>query len=552
MDQGKVGRPVDGSTPRAGSRSARLHSRRRRREQNAGRFFSLAALGTLIPGLGLLAAGRRGWGKFILTLVGLGFVAVVLVLILVPRNELAASAFDRSQLPMVAVGLIGLAIGWLVVAVSSLKALDTGRLPAGKRLAGALIVMVLSSLVVAPMAVGARYAWTQSNLIESISQGSVTAPVLEEEDPWEDKPRVNVLLLGGDAGKGRDGLRTDTVILASIDTETGDTTMISLPRNLERVPFATGTPAGDALDAQFPDGFTDYQPGNLEYVLFSVYRNAPGFVSPEVFAGSDDPGADAVKLAVAGALGVDVDYYVIADLAGFADIVDAIGGVTIDVNYPIPIGTKKLEGSGCTQARDWIEPGDNKKLEGLEALWFARARCSPGHPTFDYASVGGSDPIKDDYNRMERQRCVMGAIARAADPMAMLTKFQSLAAATEKNVKTDIPAGMFPAFAELGLKVKSGTLTSLTINRDVTNPGDPDYDHLHQVVEEALTPRPDIEESIEASTDTGTNESSEEPEESDGTAGTDEPSGGTGSEGGATDPTEEPDPEKPVDVTTAC
>ena len=548
MDQGKAGRSVDGSTPRAGSRRARLQSRRQRRETKAGRFFTLAALGTLIPGLGLLAAGRRGWGKFILTLVGFGLVAAVLVLIFVPFDELAARAFDRSQLGIVAAGLAVLAIAWLVVAVSSLKALDTGRLPPGKRLAGALIVTMLASVVIAPMAMGARNAWTQSNVIETISQGSATAPELKEEDPWEDKPRVNVLLLGGDAGKGREGLRTDTIILASIDTETGDTTMISLPRNLERVPFATGTPAGDALAAQFPTGFTDHTPGTLEFVLFSVYRNAPGYVSSEVFAGSDDPGADAVKLAVAGALGVDIDYYVIADLAGFADIVDAIGGITVDVNYPVPIGTKKVEGAGCTQARDWIEPGANQKLDGPEALWFARARCSPGHPTFDYASVGGSDPIKDDYNRMERQRCVMGAIAQAADPMALLTKFQSLAAATEKNIKTDIPAGMFPAFAELGLKVKSAKITSLTINRDVVNPGDPDYDHLHEVVEEALAPAPEIDDSIEAATAAGTSDATDEPQEPDATTGED----GDTSADSSSDPTETPDPEKPVDVTKAC
>jgi hypothetical protein len=101
---------VDNPTPRTGSRRARLQSRRRRREENAGRFFSLAALGTIIPGLGLLAAGRRGWGKFILTLVGLGFVAAVAVLIFVPRTRLAAGAFDRTRLGLVAIGLAVLAI----------------------------------------------------------------------------------------------------------------------------------------------------------------------------------------------------------------------------------------------------------------------------------------------------------------------------------------------------------------------------------------------------------------------------------------------------------
>ena len=56
----------------------------------------------------------------------------------------------------------------------------------------------------------------------------------EEVDPWAGTPRVNVLLLGGDAGPDRRGLRTDTVILASIDTATGNAVLFSLPRNLER------------------------------------------------------------------------------------------------------------------------------------------------------------------------------------------------------------------------------------------------------------------------------------------------------------------------------
>jgi anionic cell wall polymer biosynthesis LytR-Cps2A-Psr (LCP) family protein len=146
----------------------------------------------------------------------------------------------------------------------------------------------------------------------------------------------------------------------------------------------------------------------------------------------------------------------------------------------------------------------------------------------------------------------MGAIAQAADPMALLTQFQSLAAATEKNIKTDIPAGMFPAFAELGLKVKNAKITSLTINRDVVNPGDPDYDHLAQVVEEALTPAPDVDDSIEASTGAGTSDPSEAPQEQDGTNDEATDEDGDASSDPSSDPTETPDPEKPVDVATAC
>jgi hypothetical protein len=112
---------------------------------------------------------------------------------------------------------------------------------------------------------------------------------------------------------------------------------------------------------------------------------------------------------------------------------------------------------------------------------------------------------------------------------------------------------MFPAFAELGLKVQKASLTSLTINRNVINPGEPDYDHLHEVVQEALNPPPDLDDSIEASTGTGSGEATDE---SSGSADADEPTDTEGSDPSSPDagidPTEEPDPTAPVDVTTAC
>jgi anionic cell wall polymer biosynthesis LytR-Cps2A-Psr (LCP) family protein len=155
---------------------------------------------------------------------------------------------------------------------------------------------------------------------------------------------------------------------------------------------------------------------------------------------------------------------------------------------------------------------------------------------------------------MERQRCVMGALAKRANPMEMLPRFESLAAATEKNIKTDIPAELFPAFAELGLRVKDATLTSLAFTNDVIpDRTDPDYDHIHTLVQEALNPAPDLDESIEASANANSGDDTEEATES---TDTDESSESGGTDEAATDestdPTEEPDPEEPVDVSTAC
>ncbi len=538
---------------RGGSRRARLEARRRHRERHFGRFLGLTALGTLVPGAGLLAAGRRGWGKFFLTLVILGVLVIGTVLWRVPLSRLASSAFDQTQLALIAIGLVIVAAVWLIVAVASHKALEPDGLRAGQRLAGALVVVAMASLVVAPMAVGARYAWTQSNLIGNISRDSSTTPDLDSADPWADKPRVNVLLLGGDGGKIGENIRTDTVILASIDTDTGDTFMFSLPRNLQNVPF----PPGTELAERFPYGFQggpDEDPAF--YLLNAVYNEAPNHVSEAAFAGSEDPGADAVKMAVSAALGVDVDYYVIADLDGFQDIVDAMGGITLDVNYPIPIASQKLEGAGCSQPRDWILPGKDKHLDGAEALWFARARCAPDHP--DYPEFWGlNNPVVDDYNRMERQRCVIGAIANEAQPLNLLPKFEALASATEHNVATDIPADMFPAFAELGLKVKNASLVSLPFTKEVIDPANPDYEAMQTIVEEALTPDP--EPSTTAADETGSpDEGAGSPTEGAGDAagaeGTGESDTGAETSGSGTEPESTPSrtPDEPVDVSVAC
>ena len=98
-----------------------------------------------------------------------------------------------------------------------------------------------------PYEVG-RLAAIQRDLIAGVfDDDGQSATVVDKPNPFGGKERVNVLLLGGDGGPGREGVRTDTVIVASIDTHTGDTTLFSLPRNLENLPFPAGQPAGRGL-----------------------------------------------------------------------------------------------------------------------------------------------------------------------------------------------------------------------------------------------------------------------------------------------------------------
>ena len=202
-----------------------------------------------------------------------------------------------------------------------------------------------------------------------------------------------------------------------------------LPRN--RRPVETPTfhaPYEPLLTANLAPGVFHGYGDPAVHMLNAVYGQVPA-LHPGVLGTSDNEGADALKQAVGGSLGLDVDYYVLVNLLGFRELVDAMGGVTVNINDPVPIGGNTDLG---IPPDGYLEPGPDQRLDGFEALWYSRGR---------YGS--------DDYQRMERQRCMVDAIVDEADPLTLLRRYQQLAATGKEIVRTDIPAALMPAFVEL-------------------------------------------------------------------------------------------------------
>jgi LCP family protein required for cell wall assembly len=376
---------------------------------------------------------------------------------------------DPAALLWIIVGIVGVWALWIALICRTYTRHRAHTASGPLRVLGVLGVAVMCGAVTAPMAVGAKYAVVQRDLIGSVfgEEVSATAPKVTAANPWGKRDRVNVLLLGGDGAVHRPGVRTDSVILASISTKTGRTILFSLPRNLRNVPFKEGSKLAEV----YPNGFTDgSSEPNANYFLNAVYRDVPA-LHPGILGKSDNEGADAVKLAAAGALGIRVDYYVLVNLAGFQRLVDAMGGITVNINEPVPIG-------GNTDAHippdDYLQPGPNQRLNGFQALWFTRGR---------YGS--------SDYQRMERQRCAINAIAEEASPVKMLKRYTKLAATSKDIVRTDIPAKLLPAFVDLAGKVKGKPIKSVSFElSDEFNPNDPDFDYMHAAVQAALNPPP--------------------------------------------------------------
>ncbi|WP_157676910.1 LCP family protein [Auraticoccus monumenti] len=481
-------------------------------------------LGALLPGAGLIRAGHRVAGGIVLGI----FLAAVLGLglwALVGRSSLLAVAVDPSSLNALSAALAVVAVLWVAVIVTTNLALRPRGLATAQRALSGVLVAVLAFVVAAPMAVAARYSHDQAGVVASLfkSQGdskSATRPTVEpgQADPWAGTERLNVLLLGGDSGDGRsesDGIRTDTVIVASVDTSTGDTTLISLPRNTARMPF----PDGSELDEIYPNGFYDgYDGDNQEYALNAMYSRIPA-ENPGAVGETDHEGADVLKVSVSEALGLDIDYYALVDLDGFAEMVDALGGITVNINTHVPVGGNTDRGIYPDR---WLEPGENVHLKGWDALWFARGR------------YGG-----DDFKRMGRQRCVVDAVIKQANPQTIITRYEAIARASKDIAQTDVPQEMLPALLELALRAKDGKSRSvLFVNGEQGFiSANPDWTAVRKRVAKALDETEQKPRTSEASSEpTGAEESpSAEPSDSP------EPSASSSADGGSTsspEPTE--------------
>jgi LCP family protein required for cell wall assembly len=423
--------------------------------------------------------GRAKLGAFVMTM-SAGLLGLGVLMALTRRNQLIQFFVDPSQLLIATGVLLALALCWIGVIVSSHKLLRPVGASGAGRAVGSAFVGLLCFGIAVPTSVGAQNVMAQRDLVGSVfasenNSKSATRPKVNQQDPWANTRRRNILLLGGDDGVGRTGVRTDTVMVASIDTKTGDTALVSMSRNWMRMPF----PAGSPLHKKFPTGWWDPSLGNVEqpaYYLDSMYDIIPkqykGILGP-----SDNEGADVLKVSVGEALGLNIAYYMQVNLKGFQSIVDALGGITVNVNYKVPIGGDYGTGPGANKAKlpgGYILPGPNKKLDGFHALWFARGR------------YGLSDP-----SRQERQRCAIHAIVNSANPTTLVTKYQQIASASKQLLRTDIPQEILPAFIELGLKVKNAKVSNVDLDRlkNFPNGKDPNYAGMREIVAKATRPK---------------------------------------------------------------
>lgn len=407
----------------------------RRTESRSPNPLVAAAASALLPGLGQLLAGDRKKAR---TLLVVDVVVIVILLFFFHDKVSVLTAFVKPT-SMALLMIVNIAVlSFRVWAADDAYRSASTSGPATSRLAALTAVVFIGAFLLMPHVVFGYYDLVQYSLITTVFDGgeasgtttsttaagsqnasggssttSSTTTTVVEQTPWDDLDRLNILLLGGDFGVGRTGIRTDTMITVSIDPKTGEAAMFQVPRNWTYAPL--------------PDGMGIWDCNCYPELINELWIQ--GEQHPEAFPGPGEPPENAVKGVISEFLGIPIHYYALVNLDGFVDIIDAIGGVDmyvperiVDDEYPL------LDGS---LTRLVIEAGE-QHMDGEEALAYARTRHADS-----------------DYYRMSRQRCVLEAAMEQTDPTSLILNFGKFADVIKNTTTTDIPLDLLPKLVEL-------------------------------------------------------------------------------------------------------
>jgi len=422
------------------------------------RAFVLVLLTLLVPGSAQLVAGDRKLGRTALrvTLCVWALVLLAVVLLLLNRSLVISIVTNPVTSLVLVVLLAALALGWALLFLNTLRIIRPVLLAPKARPAVGIALVVALVLGSGSFGYAAYLLNVGRNAIGSIfSSGPAIKPV---------DGRYNFLMMGGDAGDDRTGRRPDSLSVLSVDAETGQTAIISVPRNFQNAQFSADSP----MHALYPDG---YDCG--DECLINAINTEVTDEHANLYPGVADPGAQATLEAVSGTLGMQIQAYVLVDMDGFSKLIDAMGGIRIKAGGWVPISGETIDEANGIHGMPlgWIPAGDNK-LDGYHALWYGRSR-----------------EFVDDYARIARQQCVQQAMLKQLDPATLLSKFEDIASAGTKVVDSNISSSQLGSFLDLAIKARGKDVKRLTIGPpdfDASFSTNPNFGQIHDRVDQLL------------------------------------------------------------------
>lgn len=393
-----------------------------------------ALLSFVFPGLGQTYAGRAGAALLLalpVLLLGVAVTAVATGTIGAIRNSVLSSDFLVGVMALNAVLLV-----WRGIAIAHAGLTPWPRIQGHDRRTALMVVTGLLVLSLGMHAwVGAVIVQLDDTLGQVFSRndrgglgvappddgGERDEPVNEPTFRWDGTDRINVLMLGTDATPGRDAVLTDVILVVSVDPVDRTAVMISVPRDTAFVPLPD--------DALFTDGLF---PEKVN-ALAARASAAPESWCPDL---ADDPeacGLRTIERSVGLYLGIEIHHYALVDMAGFAEMIDAVGG--LDLCLPGRLVDPDFDGSLENQTADepLMLPAGCHLYNGLDALAYARSRKGW------IEMPDGERVAQSDFERNERQQRVLLALRRELAEADTLLELPGLLRAIARTVSTDFP-----------------------------------------------------------------------------------------------------------------
>ena len=266
---------------------------------------------------------------------------------------------------------------------------------------------------------------------------------------------LHILLIGLDSTRNLGSMNTDVIIVAAINKDTNQVSLLSIPRDL--------------------------------WVYIPTYGWSRINIAHKIGHRTGYPGGGPGLLAdtIAMNFGLPTDHWVRVDFRGFAQVVDALGGVDMTVNCPVNLRYKPP--TSDTEEEMILDPGVYH-MDGATALRYVRTRR------------GGSD-----FDRARRQHQFLKAVWAQTKSPDMLLKIPSLWSALQGAYETDLSLVDVVSLAPLALDLQPQRIRSRYINSRYTDDWRnaegwrvllPKYDEIQKLVTSLYAPPPATEDRI--------------------------------------------------------
>jgi polyisoprenyl-teichoic acid--peptidoglycan teichoic acid transferase len=436
------------------------------------------SLSLVAPGAGQLALGMRRRGRAML-----GITGTLLLVAMWQRSRGMASAAELLVHPRATatllVGSAALALFHLYATLDAFRSGFGGVAPPPTQRAAMLgtagVLVSLSIAAVSPHVVAAHYTLVLGETLERVFADRPTATSADGETAadgapgpvdvevadagrWLEKDRFSVAVLGSDAHPTRSGARLDALLVVSVDPGAGRTTVFSVERHLRDFP----------LPGRLAGPWEDHCRGLAQgwELLNALYRCGDEVLVDEVarlYPDAPDPAAAAVAGALGELLALPIDHYVMVDMQGFVALVDAFGGIRLDLDGPV-------SADGCDWRSFDVRPtGD--ELDGKAALALVRER----------KGTSSAD-------RMGRQRCLLAGVAQEVEASSLLWRFGTVAGVLREHLATSLPMDELPDLIALLGHIDRDQIETVGFERPdyVSADGRPRVDEIRAAVQRAL------------------------------------------------------------------